>query len=143
MNDFRVLRGEEAYLKANGTSLREFVQADYYDIKEIFGEPTYRDEVGEKVSIQWIIDFGDGELTIYDWKYYNADRAIMHCRNWHIGGLPEHQFQARDLVAYIYNQKQAAIDRQTNRFDKYNGKQGWIMPDDYLKAIAKTKGQKI
>ena len=143
MNNFRVLRDEESYGKANGTSLREFVQADYYDIKEIFGEPTYREEVGEKVSIEWIIDFGDGVLTIYDWKYYNADRAIMHCRNWHIGGLPDHQLQARDLVAYIYNKKQAAIDSQTDRFDKYNGNQGWIMPDDYLKAIAKTKGQKI
>ena len=143
MNDFKILRDEESYGKSNGTSLREFVQADYYDIKEIFGEPSYREEVGEKVSIEWIIDFGAGVLTIYDWKYYNADRAIMHCRNWHIGGLPEHQSQARYLVDYIYTKKQEAIDRQTDRFDKYNGKQGWIMPDDYLKAIGKLKGLKI
>ena len=143
MNDFKILMDEESYGKANGTSLREFVQADYYDIKEILGEPSYREEVGEKVSIEWIIDFGAGVLTIYDWKYYNADRAIMHCRNWHIGGLPEHQSQARYLVDYIYTKKQEAIDRQTDRFDKYNGKQGWIMPDDYLKAIGKLKGLKI
>ncbi len=108
MSNFRVLRGEEAWGVAGGTSLRDFVEADYYDLKEIFGEPSIRDEVGEKVSIEWIVDFGDGYLTIYDWKYYNAERAIMHCRNWHIGGKPEDYQAVRDLIAYI-NEKKAVV----------------------------------
>lgn len=125
MNNFEVLRGEESWGVLNGTSLRTFVEADYYDLKEIFGEPSNQEE-GEKVSNEWIIDFGDGYLSIYDWKYYNSQRAIMHCSRWHIGGKPEHIFEANKLAEYITNKIKAKI---------YDGNKGLIMPDSYKKAL--------
>lgn len=100
MNNFKVLRGEESWGLLNGTSLRAFVDADYYDLKEIFGEPSSQEE-GEKVSNEWTIDFGDGYLSIYDWKYYSTHKAIVRCGRWHIGGKPEHEAQANELAEYI------------------------------------------
>lgn len=101
MNDYKVLSREESYSFMGGTSLRCKVEADYYDLKEIFGPPSTDDEVGEKVSVEWILDLGGRYLTIYDWKYYSSHTAKANCRYWHIGGSPEDSLDAIDLKLYI------------------------------------------
>lgn len=101
MNNYKVLSREESYSFMGGTSFRDVVEADYYDLKEIFGNPSTDDEVGEKVSVEWILDLGGRYLTIYDWKYYSSDKAKANCRDWHIGGRPEDYEDALDLKIYI------------------------------------------
>lgn len=101
MNDYKVLSREESYSFMGGTSFRDKVEADYYDLKEIFGPPSTDDEVGEKVSVEWILDLGDRYLTIYDWKHYSSHTAKANCTHWHIGGRPEDSLDALDLKNYI------------------------------------------
>lgn len=52
----------------NGTGLRDHIQADYKDLKKLFGEPEESD--GYKVSGEWCFrnDNGKEVYTLYDWK---------------------------------------------------------------------------
>jgi hypothetical protein len=69
-----------------GTSLMGYMNATYYDLVTVFGEPNYgpNDSMDDKVTCEWNLTFEDGTVaTIYDYKegstpFYNYD--------WHIGG---------------------------------------------------------
>ena len=69
---------------ANETSLRGYVKTNLETLIKKLGEPI-RDHSGDdKVSCEWIIDFGDNTVaTIYDWKMKETPTETY---NWHIGG---------------------------------------------------------
>lgn len=76
-----------------GTSLQGYVSANYYDLVELLGEPTYMDPsaLDDKVTTEWALDFEDGHgnivpVTIYDWKEFSLRCREDAVYNWHIGG---------------------------------------------------------
>ena len=77
------------YLEISGTFLQGFTEpTTRRELTALFGEPTHREE-GDKVTIEWSLDFGGGNIaTIYDWKRYELgaprqDEKMVY----HIGGF--------------------------------------------------------
>lgn len=94
--DFEIVNFSEG--DTNGTSLRGYINENYFNLVDVFGEPTYSEASGDgKVHTEWALRFEvqeDGEedtdivyATIYDWKESSADiaRSATNYR-WHIGG---------------------------------------------------------
>ena len=77
-------------INANGTCLQGYITAHYYQLVDIFGEPTESD--GYKVDAEWYIEFEDGTVgTIYNWKngpnYCGADGTpVEYITEWNVGG---------------------------------------------------------
>jgi len=76
-----------------GTSLQGYVSANYHDLVELLGEPTYMEPSGDdKVTTEWLLDFEDEDdgdivpVTIYDWKEFSLRCREDAVYNWHIGG---------------------------------------------------------
>jgi len=79
-----------------GGCLQGYVEADYKELKKLFGLPTIGD--GYKLDAEWSILFEDGSsATIYNWKNgrnYNGRSGTpkTQIRNWHIGGENQDAF---------------------------------------------------
>lgn len=78
--------------KANGTSLRGYIDATYAQLTEAFGEPS-RTFADGKVTCEWILDLDGTIATIYDWK---SDTPYAEQTSWHVGG-----FRGEDAVEKI------------------------------------------
>lgn len=79
------------YKKSTGTCLQGYIDADFFDLVNLFGEPLEGD--GYKVDAEWIIEFDNGEIaTIYNYKdgyNYNGPETGTPTElitDWHIGG---------------------------------------------------------
>ena len=96
LGNFEIVNFDEGHV--NGTSLQGYINENYFNLVDVFGEPTYSDASGDgKVYTEWTLRFEvqeDGEedtdivyATIYDWKEESADvaRTATNYR-WHIGG---------------------------------------------------------
>lgn len=80
-----------------GTGYRGILNANYYDLVQIFGEP----EQGVfKTDAEWVLYFEDGTLaTIYNYKdgknYLGADGLdVEDITEWHVGGFNQEAFHA-------------------------------------------------
>lgn len=82
-------------VNASGTSLQGYIEADYYDLVRLLGnpDPGYDD----KTQAEWAIEvyddtFGEVTLTIYDWKqgdcYLGPGNGIPpeDVTVWNVGG---------------------------------------------------------
>jgi hypothetical protein len=71
-----------------GTSLQGYVETTRADLQAAFGEPIFY-EPGDKVTIEWSLQFEDGTIaTIYDWKRYEDDAPELHEKmTYNIGGI--------------------------------------------------------
>lgn len=75
----------------NGTSLKGYIDFDYYDLVEIFGKE-HSDGDGYKVDAKWGLQFSNGVVaTIYNYKdgknYCGAEGLDKEdITEWHIGG---------------------------------------------------------
>ena len=80
----------DQYIDANGTCLQGYINAHYFQLVDLFGEPTECD--GYKVDAQWVVEFEDGTVgTIYNWKngpnYCGADGTpVEYITQWNVGG---------------------------------------------------------
>ena len=110
--DYKILEienDESAY--TNGTSLVGYVNESYYNLVDVFGEPTHSTPSGDgKVHTEWNLRFkviendaqdeDDWEIiyaTIYDWKEAGPDVARQAPKyRWHIGGK---SYMADDVVS--------------------------------------------
>lgn len=74
--------------ETSGTSLMGYLRATREELTKVFGEPTYTYEEGDKVTVEWVLVFSNGEVaTIYDWKRYDLGTPELNeVYNWHIGG---------------------------------------------------------
>lgn len=78
--------------ESNGTSLQGYIDADYFDLVEVFGEPT-SDGDGYKVDAEWEVKFDDGTVAvIYNYKNGknycgSAGQATHAITQWNIGGF--------------------------------------------------------
>lgn len=90
------------HVRTSMSSLRGYVNANFWDLVEKFGEPTYNESFGEdKVDVEWCIEFDDGTIaTIYNWKDYDGGQRCRSDVNyrWHIGGFSN---QAVDAVQAV------------------------------------------
>ena len=66
-----------------GGSLQGYLDANFEDIVEVFGEPTDYDIDG-KIQVEWEVSVDGYPLRIYDWKTYGQDYRFI--REWNIGG---------------------------------------------------------
>jgi hypothetical protein len=91
------------------TCLVGTVTTSYEKLVEAFGKPTYVGNHGEKVNIEWDIDFGVADsldrdeydetviATVYNWKDFDGGAEAMSSDSyeWHIGG---HSYEAVECV---------------------------------------------
>ena len=109
--DYKILEienDESAY--TNGTSLVGHINESYYNLVDVFGEPTHSTPSGDgKVNTEWNLRFkviekdatdpDDWEYiyaTIYDWKESGPAVARQSSQyRWHIGGQ---SYMAEDVV---------------------------------------------
>lgn len=70
-----------------GTWLQGYIETTRADLQEAFGEPIFY-EPGDKVTIEWSLQFEDGTIaTIYDWKRYEDDAPELYEQmQYNIGG---------------------------------------------------------
>jgi hypothetical protein len=133
-NTFKTLC--DADPRADGTSLQGYIDATYFEIVYVFGEPSsYVDDYN--VNVEWIIQFDDGTIaTIYNYKdgpkYGDPDcwsdiKEKDSC--WHIGGK---SIRAVELV-YI-----ALAIRRPEQLSGINTKNGsQLMAKKHIKAWMK------
>lgn len=114
---------------AVGTSRVGVVDATYQELVEIFGEPQYEDENGDKVTCEW--DLRDRKtntvFTIYDYK---SSVPYFDNTEWHVGGYNKDAFNIVKNAIDTYRMenginesKGAALSKRTpDRFygDKYS-----------------------
>ena len=84
-------------INASGTSLQGYITTTQSDLIEVFGEPIRFEENTDKVTLEWIVQFDNGEIaTIYDWKRYEDGTPGMYeiCE-YHIGG------NSRDVLTLV------------------------------------------
>jgi hypothetical protein len=78
-------------------SLQGYINENYFNLVEVFGEPTHGESGDSKVFTEWELAFvvqEEGEedtetvyATIYDWKEAGPMTAREATKyNWHIGG---------------------------------------------------------
>ena len=117
LGDYKILEienDESAY--TNGTSLQGYINASYYNLVDVFGEPTHSTPSGDgKVNTEWNLRFkviengaqdeDDWEIvyaTIYDWKEMGPEVARQASSyRWHIGGK---SYMAEDVVTKAIEQ---------------------------------------
>ena len=113
MLDFQILDIEnDESANVNGTSLQGYINESYYNLVDVFGEPTYKaEEKGgfDKVWTEWTLTFkildedadspDDWEYvtaTIYDWKEEGpSDSRQSGSYQWHVGGK---NYMAEDVI---------------------------------------------
>ena len=75
-----------------GGSLQGYIDASYWDIKKVFGNPKKMHDGYYKSDVEWMIKFDDGTyVDIYnykDGKNYcgKSGTPTSKIRDWHIGG---------------------------------------------------------
>lgn len=82
-----------------GTGLRGYTKPmSEVAISRILGDPL-RDHSGDgKVSVEWIIEFADGEVaSVYDYKSPDRDEYINY--EWHIGGTTDGYLRALEILS--------------------------------------------
>lgn len=94
----------ETYVPTNGTSLKGYTIATYYELVELFGEPTQGDPA--KTQAEWEIEFEDGTMaTIYDWKMYGI--PVEQIGEWNIGGKDSQAVELVEQVIQAYRKSDA------------------------------------
>lgn len=111
LTDYKILEvenDESAY--TNGTSLQGYITESFYNLVDVFGEPTHSTPSGDgKVNTEWNLRFkviekdatdpDDWEIiyaTIYDWKEEGPEVARQSAKyRWHVGGK---NYMADDVV---------------------------------------------
>jgi hypothetical protein len=89
-----------------GTCSTGTITTSYEKLVEAFGKPVYVGTHGEKVNIEWDIEFGVADFenpdetviaTVYNWKDYDGGAEAMSndSYEWHIGG---HGYEAVECV---------------------------------------------
>ena len=98
MKEFTVIRNaEEGIRKASGGGGRGSVETTYEDLHEKLGRPTKMGSPDNKTRVLWVLEYGDGIVTIYDYK---CSLPIEKVRCWSLGGnLTEKQTVARVCFA--------------------------------------------
>ena len=77
--------GLEGTTAITGSSLSGYVEATYYELEQVFGEPTYAlEDPSEKIQTEWTLRLNGVVATIYNWKTQQTPRGLYR---WHIGGF--------------------------------------------------------
>ena len=89
----------------NMSSLQGYLDdVSFWELVDIFGEPTERDSADGKSRVGWSIRLADSDekvniATIYDWK---SDEPINEIRRWNVGGYNTSDFLV--LNGYVRDQ---------------------------------------
>lgn len=74
---------------SDGTSLQGYTETTMRKLIEVFGQPEYYGDGGDKVTVEWCLKFEDGTVaTIYDWKRYELGTPELdELIHWNVGGF--------------------------------------------------------
>jgi len=77
---------KDEVMKSNvSTAFSGYIKANYSELFQILGEPTYNLNDGlDKTNFEWFILFKGQVFTIYDWKCTPA-YSLQERYEWHIG----------------------------------------------------------
>ena len=114
--------------EANGANLQGYLNADYRELVEVFGEPIRYEADGtshlnNKIDAEWRLKFQDGTIaTIYNYKngvnYMGAEGLrLMEIQKWNVGGNSE---RAVERV------KTEVIDWQHRLHDTGKSTNNWV-----------------
>ena len=114
--------------EANGAHLQGYLNADYRELVEVFGEPIRYEADGtshlnNKIDAEWRLKFQDGTIaTIYNYKngvnYMGAEGLrLMEIQKWNVGGNSE---RAVERV------KTEVIDWQHRLHDTGKSTNNWV-----------------
>lgn len=103
----------KSFTAFNGTSLKGYVDADYFDLVDCFGTPT-SDGDGYKVDAEWLLNFSDGTVaTIYNYKdgmnyCGEAGLPVEDITDWHVGGHTPKALRNVEAMLAAHYAKQTA-----------------------------------
>jgi len=94
---------KEALELSNGTyKIGEINGLRYYELVEILGEPSIKEESFDgKIQVEWIVEYQGSIFTIYDWKTFDREYTFEKLRSWSIGGVAENVFLMREFINEI------------------------------------------
>jgi hypothetical protein len=99
MKNFKVLSIENA--NETGTSLQGYINANYSQLLEVLGKPTYDEPSGDdKVQLEWVIEFKGNIFTIYDWKTGSREYTENELTEFNVGGTTS----ADDFIQEVESQ---------------------------------------
>lgn len=89
------------HIEVTSTFLIGEIEANYYDLLQLFGEPSEEEWIGN--NFHWSLESSKGNyITIYDNNSGMEGYELMDVDyHWHIGGTDKADFN--DLAYYIYN----------------------------------------
>jgi hypothetical protein len=69
-----------------GTSYSGCIKANYKQLVEALGEPTWDEASGDdKVQVEWVCEFEGNLFTVYDYKTYDREHTLNKLDEFHIG----------------------------------------------------------
>ena len=101
--------GIEGTTATTGSSLSGYVEATYYELEQVFGEPTYRNEdLDEKVQTEWVLRLNGAVATIYNWKTGQTPQGLYR---WHVGGFGVGEVEIVQQLVADYRKAVAAVEK--------------------------------
>ena len=70
--------------KVTGT-LKGYINASYYELVDILGEPTFKTEGGYKINFEWVVSYKGRIYHVYDWKVYASESLTEPNFGWNVG----------------------------------------------------------
>lgn len=69
-----------------GTSYSGYIKANYKQLVEALGEPTWDEASGDnKSQVGWVCKFKGNIFTVYDYKTYDREYTLNKLDEFHIG----------------------------------------------------------
>jgi len=100
--------GIEGTTATTGSSLSGYVEATLYELTQVFGAPTYRNEdLDEKVQTEWVLRLNGAVATIYNWKTGQTPRGLYR---WHIGGFGRGEVELVQEAVAAYRKAVRAVE---------------------------------
>ena len=81
----KTLTEQEAINEKVTGSLKGYINASYYELVDILGEPTFKNEGGYKINFEWVVSYKGRIYYVYDWKVYANESLTDHNFKWNVG----------------------------------------------------------
>ena len=101
--------GIEGTTATTGSSLSGYVEATLYELTQVFGAPTYRNEdLDEKVQTEWVLRINGVIATVYNWKTGSTPAGQYR---WHVGGFGKGEVELVQEAVDAYRKAVSAMEK--------------------------------
>lgn len=81
----KTLTEQEAINEKVTGSLKGYINASYYELVDVLGEPTFKTEGGYKINFEWVVSYKGRIYYVYDWKVYASESLTDPNFKWNVG----------------------------------------------------------